>query len=66
VAISDKVPSINTEMNESGMVESMWKKLKKGIKDAVETTLGFAPKRNSRDWFDEKCRMAIEVRNEAQ
>jgi hypothetical protein len=25
-AISEKVPSINTEMNESGTVESMWEK----------------------------------------
>jgi hypothetical protein len=54
------------EMNESGTVESMWKNLKEGIKDAVETTLGFAPKRNSRDWFDKECRMAIEARNEAR
>jgi hypothetical protein len=66
VAISEKVPSINTEMNESGTVESMCKKLKEGIKDAAETTLGFAPKQNSRDWFDEERRMAIEARNEAR
>jgi hypothetical protein len=46
------------EMNESGTVERMWKKLKEGIKDAEETTLGFEPKQNSRDWFDEECRTA--------
>jgi hypothetical protein len=51
-------------MNESGTVESMWIKLKEGIKDVVETTLGFALKPNSRDWFDEECRMAIEATNE--
>jgi hypothetical protein len=43
----------------------MWKKLKEGIKDAAETTLGFALKQNSSYWFDEECRMAIEARNEA-
>jgi hypothetical protein len=42
------------------------KKLKKGIKDAAETTLEFAPKRNSRDWFNEECRTAIGARNEAR
>jgi hypothetical protein len=41
-------------------------KLTEGIKDAAKTTLGFAPKRNSRDWFDEECRTAIEARNEAR
>jgi hypothetical protein len=65
-AISEKFPSINVEINESGMVESMWKKLKEGIKDMVETTLGFALERNSRDWFDEESRMAIEARNEVR
>jgi hypothetical protein len=42
------------------------KKLKEGIKDAAETTLGFAPKRNLRDWFNEEYRTAIGARNEAR
>lgn len=52
--------------NDDGTVEEEWQGLREAVKAAVEETVGFKQRQARNPWFDDDCRKAVKLRNEAR
>jgi hypothetical protein len=46
-------------------LEALWIEIKQTLKEIAMETRGHEPKKNNREWFDGKCALALQEKNEA-
>ena len=49
----------------SQYIDIVWKEISSALASAAEETLGLKEKEPSNPWFDEECRVATDLKNEA-
>lgn len=57
---------VNSEENSNLTVEERWKVVKNSLCKAAEETIGEVKEGRNREWFNERCERAIEVKNQAR